>query len=136
MTSVIKMIFLGFTLYETLMHPLNVEPRYYNLLAEKNWEIDLDQMASLIDDRTAAIIVNNPNNPTGSVYGRQHLEDILKLAERHRVPIIADEIYGDMVFGGAQFYPMHTLEPKVPMLTCDGISKRYEDTLYTYIDPF
>lgn len=71
-----------------------------------------------------AIVVNNPNNPTGAVYSKKHLEDILRLAERYRVPIIADEIYGDMVFGGATFYPTHSLSPKVPMLTCDAISKR------------
>jgi len=115
----------GFPLYATLMRPHDIEERYYNLCMDKNWQADLEQMDSLIDDHTAAIVVNNPNNPTGAVYSREHLEDILKLAQKHRVPIIADEIYGDMVFGGAHFYPMHTLKPKVPLLTCDGISKRY-----------
>jgi tyrosine aminotransferase len=115
----------GFPLYVTLMRPHDIEERYYNLLMDKNWEADLEHMDSLIDENTAAIVVNNPNNPTGAVYSRQHLEDILKLAQKHRVPVIADEIYGDMVFGGAHFYPMHTLEPKVPLFTCDGISKRY-----------
>jgi len=115
----------GFPLYVTLMRPLEIEERYYNLCVDKNWQADLNHMESLIDDNTAAIVVNNPNNPTGAVYSREHLEDILKLAQKHRVPVIADEIYGDMVFGGAQFHPMHTLKPKVPLLTCDGISKRY-----------
>jgi len=115
----------GFPLYVTLMRPHDIEERYYNLQMDKNWEADLKQMENLIDGNTAAIVVNNPNNPTGAVYSREHLEDILKLAQQHRVPVIADEIYGDMVFGGAHFYPMHTLQPKVPLLTCDGISKRY-----------
>jgi len=115
----------GFPLYVTLMRPYDIEERYYNLRMEKNWEADLEQMEALIDENTAAIVVNNPNNPTGAVYGREHLENILKLAQKHHVPIIADEIYGDMVFGGAEFFPMHTLKPKVPLLTCDGISKRY-----------
>lgn len=106
------------------MHPLGVEPRHYDLLADQDWQVDLKQMESLIDEHTVAIVINNPNNPTGAVYSRSHLEDILRLAHTYRVPIIADEIYGDMVFGGAQFHPMHTLEPKVPILTCDGISKR------------
>lgn len=118
------MRFPGFPLYETLMHPLGIETRHYDLLADQNWQIDLKQMESLIDEKTAGIVVNNPNNPTGAVYSREHLEAILRLAHTYRVPIIADEIYGDMVFGGAQFFPMHTLEPKIPMLTCDGISKR------------
>jgi tyrosine aminotransferase len=41
------------------------------------------------------------------------------------VPIIADEIYGDLTYDGAKFYPMATLEPKVPLISCDGIAKRY-----------
>jgi len=115
----------GFPLYVTLMRPHGIQDRHYDLLMDRDWEADLAHMESLIDERTAAIVVNNPNNPTGAVYSRQHLQQILRLAERYRVPIIADEIYGDMVFGGATFYPMYTLKPKVPMLTCDGISKRY-----------
>jgi tyrosine aminotransferase len=115
----------GFPLYETISGPLGIEVRKYDLLQDDSWQVDLKHMESLIDSRTAAIIVNNPGNPTGSVYSKQHLEAILRVADKHRVPIIADEIYGDMVYNGAQFYPMHTLEPKVPMLTCDGISKRY-----------
>ncbi len=55
--------------------------------------IDLLQMESLIDKNTAAIIVNNPSNPCGSVYSKKHLLDILQIAERNCLPIIADEIY-------------------------------------------
>lgn len=114
----------GFPLYATLMNPLGVFEKYYNLLAEKGWEADLIQMEKLIDNNTAAIVVNNPNNPCGAVYSREHLEKICRLAEKYRLPIIADEIYGDMIYGGAKFHPMATLRPKVPILTCDGISKR------------
>lgn len=114
----------GFPLYATLMNPLGVFEKYYNLLPEKGWEADLEQMEKLIDNNTAAIVVNNPNNPCGAVYSREHLEKILRLAEKHRLPIIADEIYGDMIYGGAKFHPLATLRPRVPILTCDGISKR------------
>ena len=64
---------------------------------ERLWEVDLDHMESLIDDNTAAIIVNNPSNPCGSVYTRDHIRDILDIANRHKVPIIADEIYAYFV---------------------------------------
>ena len=50
-------------------------------------------MESQIDENTAAIVINNPSNPCGSVFSRQHLEDILQVAAKHFVPIIADEIY-------------------------------------------
>ena len=54
-------------------------------------------METHIDDRTAAIVLNNPSNPCGSVYSKQHLQDILALAEAYKVPIIADEIYEHFV---------------------------------------
>jgi aspartate/methionine/tyrosine aminotransferase len=59
--------------------------------------IDLEQLASQIDDDTVAIVVCNPSNPCGSVYSKQHLKEIIQLAEDYRLPIIADEVYGDMV---------------------------------------
>lgn len=114
----------GFPLYQTLSVPLDVEPRHYPLLMDRNWEVDIEALESLIDSKTAAILINNPSNPCGAVYSREHLEAILRLADRCKIPIIADEIYGDMVYDGAVFHPMATLEPKVPILTCDGISKR------------
>ena len=64
---------------------------------EKSWEVDLEDLERQIDDNTAAIIVNNPSNPCGSVYSRQHLLDILAVAEKKKVPIIADEVYAGMV---------------------------------------
>lgn len=64
---------------------------------ERSWEIDLDHLASLADYDTVCIVVNNPSNPCGSVYSREHIRDILSVAERMRLPIIADEIYADFV---------------------------------------
>ena len=55
--------------------------------------MDLEHLESQIDDQTAAIVLNNPSNPCGSVYSRSHLNAILQVAERNYVPIIADEIY-------------------------------------------
>ena len=55
--------------------------------------MDLEQLESLIDKNTAAIVINNPSNPCGSCYSRSHLEKILQVAARNFVPIIADEIY-------------------------------------------
>ncbi len=59
--------------------------------------MDLDHLESLIDDNTAAIVINNPSNPCGSVYSRSHLVAILQVAARNFVPIIADEIYDFLV---------------------------------------
>ncbi|CAG5097249.1 Similar to Tat: Tyrosine aminotransferase (Mus musculus) [Cotesia congregata] len=115
----------GFSLYRTLAVGLGVGVRAYNLLPDLGWEIDLDHLASLVDERTAAIIVNNPSNPCGSVYSRHHLLDIIDVAAKYHVPIIADEIYEHMVFPGRTFYPMASLSTEVPILSCSGLAKRF-----------
>ncbi|EYC00287.1 hypothetical protein Y032_0116g540 [Ancylostoma ceylanicum] len=99
--------------------------RSYKIDMTNGGQIDLEHLETLIDERTRALIVNNPGNPTGVVFSKEHLEDILALANRHRLVIIADEIYGDLTYDGAVFHPIATLSPKVPVITCDGIAKRW-----------
>ncbi|KAI1732184.1 aminotransferase class I and II domain-containing protein [Ditylenchus destructor] len=116
----------GFPLYSTLCKPNGIHTRQYRLrMNDGNGLIDLQHLEELIDENTRAIIINNPSNPTGVVFPKEHLEAILRVAHKHKVPIIADEIYGDLVYDGAEFHPMATLSPKVPIITCDGIAKRY-----------
>ncbi len=64
---------------------------------DDNWQVDLTHLESLIDSRTRAVLVNNPSNPCGAVYTEEHLRNIIHLCERNHLPIIADEIYADMV---------------------------------------
>ncbi|KAJ8398667.1 hypothetical protein AAFF_G00421950 [Aldrovandia affinis] len=87
----------GFSLYKTLAVSLGIEVKLYNLQPDKSWEIDLQHLESLIDEKTACLIVNNPSNPCGSVYSKEHLQRILTVASRQCIPILADEIYADMV---------------------------------------
>ncbi|XP_065352787.1 tyrosine aminotransferase [Cloeon dipterum] len=115
----------GFSIYRTLAEGLGVQVKYYDLLPEKQWEADLAQLEEAIDTRTAAIIVNNPSNPCGSVYSREHLSAIVEIAEQNRVPIIADEIYEHFVFKGHEFVPLALLSKNVPILSCSGLTKRF-----------
>jgi len=115
----------GFSLYKTLAASLSIETRYYNLLPENSWEIDLEQMESLIDENTATIIINNPSNPCGSVFSRQHIRDIVDIASRHKLPIIADEIYAHFVFSGEEYYSVASQSADVPVLSCGGLTKRF-----------
>ncbi|KAJ3165191.1 hypothetical protein HDU88_004272 [Geranomyces variabilis] len=115
----------GFSLYETLASSKGIECRFYKLDPARTWEIDLPHLESLVDDNTAAIVVNNPSNPCGSVYSRAHLLDILAVAEKHKLPIIADEIYADMAFAGHEFVPLASLTTTVPILTTSGLAKKY-----------
>ncbi|KAM8775618.1 tyrosine aminotransferase [Rhynchonycteris naso] len=115
----------GFALYRTLAESIGIEIKLYNLLPEKSWEIDLKQLESLIDEKTACLIINNPSNPCGSVFNKSHLQKILAVAARHYVPILADEIYRDMVFSDSKFVPLATLSSNVPILSCGGLAKRW-----------
>ena len=69
---------------------LGIQTREYDLLPDQDWMVDLGHMESLIDHNTAAIIVNSPSNPCGSVFSPAHLRQILDIAERHKVPIIGE----------------------------------------------
>ena len=91
----------------------------------KDWEIDLEHMECLINEKTRAILVNNPGNPCGNVFSRDHILDILEIAERHQLPIIADEIYEYFTFPGVEFHSVASLSKNVPVLTCSGLTKRF-----------
>lgn len=115
----------GFPIYKTLAEGLGIECRSYKLRPEKRWKIDLGDLESLIDARTAAIVINNSSNPCGSVFGKKHIMEILKIAERHFLPIIADEIYEHLVFPGHEYHSIASLSKNVPILSCSGITKRF-----------
>ncbi|KAG9329093.1 hypothetical protein JZ751_027078 [Albula glossodonta] len=115
----------GFSLYKTLADSLGIQVKLYNLQPEQSWEINLQHLESLIDEKTTCLIVNNPSNPCGSVYSKDHLLQILSVASRHCIPILADEIYGDMVFPGCSFYSLGSLSGDVPILSCGGLAKRW-----------
>ena len=117
----------GFALYRTLCDNKAINVKYYRLLPEQGWEVDLDQLEKLLsEDRSiVAWLINNPSNPCGSVYSKEHLHECKKLALRWKVTIVADEIYEDMVFEPNTFHPMATVEPKIPLLACGGLAKRF-----------
>lgn len=115
----------GFSLYRTLAEAIGVNVKYYNLIPEKNWQIDLDHLRSQIDQNTAVIVLNNPSNPCGSVYNAEHLQDVLDIAYEHRIPVIADEIYERLVFPGNSFQSTAMLNSRVPLLICGGLAKRF-----------
>lgn len=98
---------------------------HYACLPENNFEPDTESMANLITPKTRAIVVINPNNPTGAVYSRRKLESIVAMAEQHGLIIFADEIYDEMTYGGAEFIPLATLVTDTVCATFSGLSKVY-----------
>ncbi|KAI3387583.1 hypothetical protein SNEBB_001034 [Seison nebaliae] len=115
----------GFSLYKTLAHSLKIETRSYALNSYENWHADLHHMESLIDERTKAILLLNPSNPCGSNYNLEHLQNILKIAQRHHLVVIADEIYANLVYNNEKFFFASQLTQSVPIMSCGGLGKRY-----------
>ncbi|XP_028162625.1 tyrosine aminotransferase-like [Ostrinia nubilalis] len=115
----------GFMIYKTVAEGLGIEIKYYNLLPNQQWKVDLEDLENQIDDDTAAIVVINPSNPCGSVYNKEHLTEIIDIASRNCVPLIADEIYEHFVFSGHEFTAISALSKDVPVLTCGGLTKRF-----------
>lgn len=122
----------GFPLYQVIAESHGAIVMHYRLLPDKNWEIDLDHVRELVQQhgsRIRGVVVNNPSNPTGAVYSSHHLSEIVDVADDCRLPIVADEVYGNLVFGNHHFHPMADMAARagnrVPVITCSGLGKQY-----------
>jgi alanine-synthesizing transaminase len=98
---------------------------HYPCRPERGFVPEVEEIERLITRRTRAIVVINPNNPTGAVYPRAVLEGIVKLAEEHHLVVFSDEIYDQMLYDGAEFVPMATLVRHTLCATLSGLSKVY-----------
>jgi len=90
-----------------------------------DWNPDLDDIRSKISFRTKAIVVINPNNPTGAVYDRSVLEGIADIARENNLIVYADEIYSRITYDGAVHIPMSTIAPDILTVSFDGLSKAW-----------
>jgi alanine-synthesizing transaminase len=100
-------------------------PVHYRCAEEKGWQPDLDDLRSKITSRTKAIVVINPNNPTGAVYPAGTLDEIADLAREHGLVVMADEIYDKILYDDAVHTPFARSAPDVLTLTFNGLSKAY-----------
>ena len=89
------------------------------------WEPDLEHVAGQITARTKALVIINPNNPTGAVYSRQTLLGLLDLARTHGLLVLTDEIYDQILYDGAVHHSAAALAPDLLVLTLGGLSKTY-----------
>ncbi len=99
--------------------------RHYDCPPEKAFMPDLKHIESLLNANTRAIVIINPNNPSGAVYSRDTLREIVLLAEKHNLVVLSDEIYDQMVYDDAEFIPLATLVSNTLCLTFSGLSKVY-----------
>ena len=98
---------------------------HYRCDDENYWYPDLDDMAAKITDKTKAIVLINPNNPTGAVYPEEILQGILALARKHSLIIFSDEIYDKILYDQAKHIPIASLAQDVLIITMGGLSKNY-----------
>jgi len=115
-----------YPLYGAIMGKLDCPVNDYDLDEANGWQPDVADIARKINSRTRAILLINPNNPTGAVYSKSTLEKVLELARRHGLVILADEIYEKLIFDPHEKHTsIATLATDVPIVTFNGLSKAY-----------
>jgi alanine-synthesizing transaminase len=114
-----------YPLYDAILAKLNAQPNSYNLDENNAWQPDIEHLESQVTKGTRALVVINPNNPTGAVYSRATLEKIVEVARRHNLVIFSDEIYARLILDGEPHISIATLAPDVPVVTFGGLSKEY-----------
>ncbi|WP_018277633.1 pyridoxal phosphate-dependent aminotransferase [Teredinibacter turnerae] len=92
---------------------------------ESDWFPDIDDIRSKVNSRTRAIVLINPNNPTGAVYSKDLLEQLAGVAREHNLVVFADEIYSKIIYDDAQFTAMGSIATDVVCVTFNGLSKSY-----------
>lgn len=114
----------GYPLYSAILAKLGARALYYNLDESAGWRPDPDHIERLVDSGTRAVVLINPNNPTGSVTDRATLEAVLETAARHNLVVLSDEIYDRMVFDDdVEFVATASLRDDIPIATFCGLSK-------------
>lgn len=100
-------------------------PVHYMCDEAANWYPDMDDIRSKITDRTKGIVIINPNNPTGALYPREVLQEIVDIAREHQLIIFADEIYDRLVMDGEEHISVASLAPDLFCVTLNGLSKSH-----------
>ena len=114
-----------YPLYSAVLSRLEIPITTYDLNEDDGWQPDLDDLRRKINARTRAIVLINPNNPTGAMCSRGMLEEIAELARRHNLVIFADEIYDKLILDGGEHISIAAVAPDVPVVTIGGLSKNY-----------
>jgi len=115
----------GYPLYTGQIPVFGGELRPYCLDEDNNWQIDMEELEKAVTEKTRAIVVINPNNPTGAVFNKESLMNVINFAEKHNLIIFADEIYDQILFDDEEHISIASIAGDVPVLTFNGLSKNY-----------
>jgi len=113
-----------YPLYTAVLAKLDARTKYYRLDPSRGWMPDLDHLESLVSPATRAIVIIDPNNPTGAVYSVETRRALIDFAEQHGLLILADEVYGDLGFEGS-VDPYGKLDHDAPIISFSSLSKAY-----------
>ncbi len=113
-----------YPLYTAVLSKLGARAVFYRTDPSNNWQPDLDDVKRLISPATRALVVIDPNNPTGAVYPEATRRALIDLADRANIVLMADEVYGDLAFDGPA--PLYgALAPDAPIISYSSLSKAY-----------
>jgi aspartate aminotransferase len=119
----------GFPIYESMIHYVGGRAVPIHLREERDFALDVDELASLINDRTKLVILNSPENPTGGVLERRDVEQIARVIGDRNIMILSDEIYSRLLFDGAQHFSIMSVPGMLERtILLDGFSKTYAMT--------
>ncbi|MBN2368094.1 aminotransferase class I/II-fold pyridoxal phosphate-dependent enzyme, partial [Candidatus Woesearchaeota archaeon] len=116
----------GYPLYNAVINYLSGELNEYELDEENEWQPDIDDIRKRINSKTKGIVLINPNNPTGALYTKNTLKNVLDLAGEHNLPVLTDETYDEIIFDDDyKFNAVGSLADDVPVVTFSTLSKNY-----------
>ncbi len=110
--------------YQLLPSFMDSEPVSYRCIESEGWQPDVDDIRRKISNRTKALVLINPNNPTGALYSEKVIREVIDLAGEYELPVVSDEIYDDITFDGNQVATA-SVSSDVPVITFNGFSKVY-----------
>jgi alanine-synthesizing transaminase len=113
-----------YPLYTAVLAKIGAKAVYYRTDPAAGWIPDLDDVRRHISTSTRALVVIDPNNPTGASYPSEVRKTLIELADRHNIPLLADEVYGDLAYTGP-VPPMASLYPDAPIISFSSLSKAY-----------
>jgi alanine-synthesizing transaminase len=113
-----------YPLYTAVLAKIGARAVYYRTDPSNHWLPDLDDVKRLVSPATRALVVIDPNNPTGATYPVDVRKTLVELADRHNIPLLADEVYGDLAYDGP-VPPMASLYPDAPIISFSSLSKAF-----------
>jgi alanine-synthesizing transaminase len=113
-----------YPLYTAVLAKIGARPVFYRTDPDRGWLPDVEHVRSLVNGATRALVVIDPNNPTGATYPTEVRRALVEVADRHNIPLLADEVYADLAFSGV-VPAIAALDADAPVITFSSLSKAY-----------